>query len=149
MRILEVSLDRATELYQPWQLSRLDALGARRVERAAVGDVDLACRRLEACAPDERRHVAEPHRAHLAAVHESPGLEPPGRHVDDDPLLALAPLDHALVECPGDECDRAMAARGRVAGVVEEDDAEIRAVVVRLADEAAVHVRVAARLVDE
>jgi hypothetical protein len=64
-------------------------------------------------------------------------------------VLALAPLDDALVERPRDERDRPVPARGRVAGVVEEDDAEVGAVVVRLDDEAAVHVRVAARLVDE
>ena len=42
-----------------------------------------------------------------------------------------------------------MPARSRVAGVVEEDDAEVGVVVVRLDDEAAVHVGVPARLVDE
>ena len=41
-----------------------------------------------------------------------------------------------------------MPARGRVAGVVEEDDAEVAAGL-GLDDEAAVHVRVATRLVDE
>jgi hypothetical protein len=40
-------------------------------------------------------------------------------------------------------------AGGRVARVVEEDDAEVGAIVVRLDDEAAVHVRVPARLVHE
>ena len=42
-----------------------------------------------------------------------------------------------------------MAAGRRVAGVVEEDDAEVGGGVVRRDDEAAVHVRVPARLVDE
>ena len=42
-----------------------------------------------------------------------------------------------------------MAARGRVALVVEEHDAEVGAVVVRGRDEAAVHVGVTARLVDQ
>ena len=42
-----------------------------------------------------------------------------------------------------------MPAGGRVAGVVEEDDAEVGALVLRLGDEAAVHVGVAARLEDE
>ena len=42
-----------------------------------------------------------------------------------------------------------MPARGRIAGVVEEDDAEVGFAVVRLDDEAAVHVGVPARLVDE
>ena len=58
-------------------------------------------------------------------------------------------LDDALVERPGHERDRPVAARRRVPGVVEEDDAEVGAVVVRLDDEAAVHVGVPARLVDE
>ncbi len=42
-----------------------------------------------------------------------------------------------------------MPAGSRVPGVVEEDDAEIGAVVVRRAHEAAVHVGVPTRLVDE
>jgi len=42
-----------------------------------------------------------------------------------------------------------VAAGGRIARVVKEDDPEVGAVVLRLRDEAAVHVRVAARLVDE
>ena len=42
-----------------------------------------------------------------------------------------------------------MPARGRIAGVVEEDDAEVRFRVLRLDDEAAVHVGVPARLVHE
>ena len=42
-----------------------------------------------------------------------------------------------------------MAAGGRVAGVVEEDHAEIGVVVVRLDDVAAVHVGMASRLVHE
>jgi hypothetical protein len=57
-------------------------------------------------------------------------------------------LEQALVERPGDERDRAVAARGRVAGVVEEDDAEVAAGL-RVDDEAAVHVGVAAWLVDQ
>src|SRR5438876_11087873 len=41
VRSLEVALDRAAELDQPWELAGLDALGTRRVERAAERDVDL------------------------------------------------------------------------------------------------------------
>ena len=78
-----------------------------------------------------------------------PRLEAPRRDVDDDAVLALAALDDALVERPRDERDRPVPARGRVALVVEEDDAEIGAVVVRRHDVAAVHVGVAARLEDQ
>src|SRR6185295_3635651 len=55
----------------------------------------------------------------------------------------------ALVERPGDEGDRPVPARGRVAGVVEEHHAEVRLGVLGLDDEAAVHVSVPARLVYE
>ena len=78
-----------------------------------------------------------------------PGLEAARRDVDDDAVLALLALDDALVERPGDERDRPVPARRRVAGVVEEDDAEVGAVVLGRHDVAAVHVRVAARLEDE
>src|SRR5205814_22345 len=80
----------------------------------------------------------------------SDAAEPPGGRVDDDLDLARrGPLQPARVERPRDERDRAVSARGRVALVVEEDDAEVGTVVLRLRDVAAVHVRVAARLIDE
>ena len=78
-----------------------------------------------------------------------PGVEAARGDVDDDVVLSFAPLDDAVVERPRDERDRPVAAGGRVARVVEEDDAEVGAVVVRLDDEAAVHVGVPARLVHE
>ena len=57
--------------------------------------------------------------------------------------------DDPLVERPRDERDRPVAASGRVAGVVEEDDAEVGVGVVPGHDVTAVHVGVAPRLVDE
>jgi hypothetical protein len=78
-----------------------------------------------------------------------PRLQPARWDVDDDARLALAPLHDPVVERPRHERDRPVPARRRVAGIVEEDDAEVGAVVVRRDDMAAVHVRVTARLVDE
>ena len=78
-----------------------------------------------------------------------PGVEPTRGDVDHDVVLALLLLDDALVERPRDERDRPVPARGRIAGVVEEDDAEVRFRVLGLDDEAAVHVGVPARLVHE
>ena len=146
---LEVGLDPPAELDEPRQLGGRDVLLEGGVEGAAEGDVDGAAGRLESPRPDERGHVAEPDRAHAAALDLRPRLEAAGRDVDDDAVLALPALDHALVERPGDERDRPVAAGGRVALVVEEDDAEVGAVVVRRHDVAAVHVRMAARLVDD
>src|SRR5207342_3059890 len=68
---------------------------------------------------------------------------------DDDVVLTVRTRDDSLVERPRHERDRAMPTGRRVAGVMEEDDAEVCACVVRLDDEAAVHVRMPARLVDE
>ena len=64
-------------------------------------------------------------------------------------VLALGARDDSLVQRPRDERDRPVTAGGRVAGVVEEHDAEVGTVVVRLDDVAAIHVGVAAWLVDE
>ena len=134
---------------QARQLGGLDPLLQGRVERAAERDVHTRPAALDALCPDERRDVPKPHGAHPAARHGRPRLEPPRRHVHDQPVLALARLDDALLECPGDERDRPVPARRRVPLVVEEDDAEIGSVVVRRDDVAAVHVCVAARLEDE
>ena len=82
-------------------------------------------------------------------AHPRERLETSRRHVDDDAGLPPADRQDAALERPRDQRDRAVPAGGRVAGVVEEDDAEIRAVVLRLGDEAAVHVGMAARLVDK
>jgi len=86
---------------------------------------------------------------HAAAAHVRDGLEPARGHVDDDSVPSLVPLDDTFVERPGDESDRPVPARCRVACVVEEHDAEIGAVVVAGHDVAPVHVGVAAWLVDE
>ena len=59
------------------------------------------------------------------------------------------PVDNPALDRPRDERDRAVAARRRVARVVEEDDAEVGTLVLGLGHEAAVHVGVAARLVDQ
>jgi hypothetical protein len=85
----------------------------------------------------------------MAILHARPRVQPAGRDVDDDVVLALLPLHDPIVERPGHERDRAVPTGGRIAGVVEEDDPEVCAVVVRRDDEAAVHVGVAAGLEDE
>jgi hypothetical protein len=125
--------------------------GAGGVEGAAEAHVhlDLDPRNLQATSPDEGGHVAKTDRSHLPALDARPGLEAAGGDVDDDARLALLLRDDPLVERPRDERDRAVAAGGRVAGIVEEDDAEVGVLVVRLDDVAAVHVRVPARLEDE
>src|SRR5581483_8474521 len=145
VRRLEVGLDRPAELDQPRQLARLDRLLERRVERAAERDVDLAARRPQAPPVDERRNVAEAHRPDAAAVQARDRRQPAGRDVDHN----LRALHQPALDRPGDERDRPVAAGGRVAGVVEEDGAEIGAVVLGLGDEAAVHVGMPAGLVDQ
>ena len=99
--------------------------------------------------PHERGHVPEAHRPDPAVLDGRPRLEAPRRDVDDDAVDALASRDHPVVERPGDERDRPVPAGRRVALVVEEDDPEVGAVVVRRDDVAAVHVRMPARLEDE
>ncbi len=146
---LELALDLPSQLDQARQLGRAHPLLERGVERSPEGDVHLVRTGRHPRRPDEGGHVAEAHRAHQAVLDARPCLEAAGRHVDDDAVHALAALDDPLVQRPGDERDRAVPARGRVAGVVEEDDAEVGAVVVRRDDVAAVHVGVAARLEDE
>ena len=89
------------------------------------------------------------HGAHPPVPHRRPCLEAARRHVHDDPVLSLVPLDDALVECPRDEGDRAVPAGSRVAGIVEEDDAEVGPDVVCRHDVTSVHVGVAARLEHE
>ena len=146
---LELCLDPATELDQARELTRLHPLLERRVERPAERDVDDATGRLEVPRPDERRDIAEADRLDTPALDPRPRLEPPGRDVHDDARLPFAPLDDTGLERPRHERDRPVAARRRVPLVVEEDDPEVGAVVVRRDDVAAVHVRVPARLEDE
>ena len=142
---LQVGLDRPAELDQPREVCGLDALRAGGVERASERDVDPVARRLEVASVHERRHVPKAHRHDATLLDPGNRWQPSRRHVDDD----LRPLDQPALDRPGDECDRPVPTGRRVAGVVEEDDAEVCPFVLRLGDEAAVHVRVAARLVDE
>ncbi len=127
----------------------------RGVERAAVADVaaDLTAPGLDrhVSGEDEGRHVPEADRLHVTAVGVDPGdtREPARRDVDRHGRLGPRDREPAGFEGPGHQRDRPVAARRRVTLVVEEHDAEVGAGVVGLGDEAAVHVGVAARLVDE
>ena len=145
----DLALHGSPELDEARKLRRLDALLDRRIERAAEGDVDGSLGELDALRPDERGNVSEAHRAHAAVLHLRPGVEAARGNVHDDVVLSFAPLDDSSLESPGDERDGPVAAGGREARVVEEDDAEVGAVVVGLDDEAAVHVSVPARFVHE
>ena len=123
----------------------------RRVEGAAERDVghDRSAGRLDGERPcdDVGGNVAEAHRSNPTALDARDGLESSARDVQDDP--AVGRVDHAALEGPGDERDRPVAAGGRVPGVVEEDRAEMGALVVAGQHEAAVHVGMAAGLEDE
>src|SRR5262245_58235732 len=112
---LELTLDPPPELDQPRQLSRLHPLGARGIEGTPERDVDITVADAHRRRPDVRRHVAEAHRTHLAALDAGPRLEPTRWHVDDDAPFAVPGWDDPLVECPGDERDRAVTACRRVA----------------------------------
>src|SRR5262245_50735797 len=146
---LELAIVLPPDLDQPRQLARLDALLERRIEGAAERDVDGAAMDLDPLRPHEGRYVAKAHGRDAVAFHVRPRLEAARGNVDHDVVLALPSLDDTRVAGPRDERDRPVAARGRVARVVEEDDAEVGAVVVRLDDVALVHVGMAARLVHE
>ena len=145
----EVGLDLPAELDQPGDFTGRDALFEEGVERTAESDVDGAPRGLEAAGVHVGGHVAEAHGFHIAVLDARDRLQPSRGTVDDDARLRLGRVDDAALDRPRDERDRAVAARGRVARVVEEDDAEVGAIVLRLRHKAAVHVGVAARLVDE
>jgi hypothetical protein len=122
-------------------------MGARTL--AAVGDVDVQRLRLETLGGDEGRHVAEPDVFHPTAGDGRDHGQPARRRVDDELGLWLRERQHAGLQRGGRERDRAVAARGRVAVVVEEEHAELRPVVDGIGDEAAVHIGMAARLVDQ
>jgi hypothetical protein len=94
------------------------------------------------------RHVAEADGADPpACVPPEPDAGPPGRHVDAE--RARVGRHQPGVGRPGGQGYRAVAAGGGEAGLVEEDRAELRALVVGRGDEASVHPAVAARLLDE
>ncbi len=126
----------------------VEGAAERHVER------DEAVRRPDRDVPreHERRDVPEPDRLDPAVVVEPRRADqPPARHVDRDTDDAVRRHGRkpARVDRPRDQRDRAVAARGRVALVVEEHDAEVRPVVVGRRHERPVHVGVAARLVDQ
>src|SRR5262249_62357993 len=122
-----------------------DPLFDRGVVRAAERDIGVAAGGGQAARMHERGDVPEPHRRDPAVLDPGDSRQPAGWDIDDAPR----PLDASALDRPGYERDRAVAARGRVASIVEEDDAEVSPLVLRLGDEAAVHVCVPARLVDE
>ena len=120
----------------------------RGVDRAAVGHVDRDARglarrgRRRTTARCGRRRLDAP-AAHAHARDDAAGGDV-DRHVD----LAVARRGHRpRLDGPRAERDRPVPARGRVAVLVPEEDAEVGAVVVGRHQEAAVHVGVPARLV--
>ena len=121
----------------------------RRVDRAAVGDVDRVGRRGRPTAAGEHvgGHVAEVTAA-IAPPSRTRARDPARGDVDRELDLAVSGgLDAAGLDGPRGERDRAVPARGREAVLVPEQHAELGAVVVGLHEEAAVHVGVPARLV--
>ena len=126
------------------------------VERAAERHVE---RQQTVAEPD--RHVPREHERRDVA--EADGLdpairveagragEPAARHVDGDVDRAgpRRDRDTTRLDGPRHQRDRPVTARGRVALVVEEHDAEIGPVVVRRRDEPAVHVGMTAWFVDD
>src|SRR5262245_27619905 len=102
----EVALELTSEVDEARELRGIDPFLDRGIEGAAERDVHLASPELDALGPDERRNVAKAHRPDAAVLHRCPRVETAGRHVDDDVVLSLAPLDDALVQRPGDERDR-------------------------------------------
>src|SRR5215217_708154 len=98
---------------------------------------------------DERRHVAEPNPLDLPVPNGRRDRESSGRDVDPELDLGPARRKEPLLDRVGGERDRSVAARGAEARVVEEEHTQVAALGDRVGDEAAVHVSVAARLVDE
>ena len=124
---LEVGLDRPAELDQARQLVGCDALLQERVERAAEGDVHGAPGGLQSSRVDVSGHVAEAHGLDVPVLDAGDRLQPARGAVDDDAGLRLGGVHDPALDRPGDERDRAVAARSRVARVVEEHDAEVGA----------------------
>ncbi len=99
---------------------------------------------------DPGGYVAEGHAGGAARPAVDEGGDPAGGHVDPHPRHAVRRRrDQPRVHRPGAERHGAVAARGGVAVLVPEQHAQVRALVVRRDDEAAVHPAVAARLVRE
>jgi hypothetical protein len=148
---LELVLDLTAELDQARHalLLHRERRFHRGIEGAAEGDVDGQAGGLEPARLHVGGHVREADALDPAVPYRGDGLEPARRHVDDDAGLPPGGFEPAGLERPCDERDRAVPAGGRVARVMEEDDAEVGALVVGLGDEAAVHVRMSAGFVDE
>ncbi len=152
-RALERLLDRAPGRDERGQVvgghAQAEARGGDRgVDRAAVGHVDRDARGLHVARDDERGHVAKGDRLDDPAADANARDDAAGGHVDRDVDLAVARRgQRPRLDGPGAERDRPVSARGRVAVLVPEEDAEVGALVVGRDEEAAVHVRVPARLV--
>ena len=121
----------------------------RSVERATEPDIEgqVAARGRHHHVERERegRDVLEADRRDTAVDHGRVAAEPPRRDVHGDVRPRHAPgLDR-----PCHEGDRPVPTGRRVALIVEEHHAEVRPVVVGWGHEGAVHVGVAARLVDQ
>ena len=155
---LDRALELATEPDERRQVSSLDrqperADVNRRVERSSEREVGVdrpgPGRQGEALNLHVRRDVAKADRLDAPTADPGDRLEPSRGDVDDHTGLGLSSLDETGVDRPRHERDRAVPARGREARVVEEDHAEVGALVVGLGHEAAVHVRMPARLEHE
>ena len=123
--------------------------GNRGVDRAAVGHVDRDARGVRRRA--RRRRTGTLRKATLSTIpplHAHARDDAARRDVDRHVDLAVARRGHRpRLDGPRAERDRPVPARGRVAVLVPEEDAEVGAVVVGRHEEAAVHVGVPARLV--
>ena len=128
--------------------------GQRRVDRAAVGDVDRQRPARGLDLDPAREHVggdvAERDRRDRAALHPHARADPARRDVDRELDLAVhRRRDAPRLDRPRRERDRAVPARRREPVLVPEQHAQLGAGVVGLDEEAAVHVGVPARLVAE
>lgn len=155
LRPAQLMLDPSTERDQVGQVIGHDpqspALGRRKcVNRTAVGYVDLGSGGAHAAGDDIRRNVAKRHTLHQAGSSPHARDDAAGGHVDRDVDLTVLGRPHpARFDRPGAEGDRPVAARGRVAVLVPEQDPQVCATIVGRHEETAVHVRVPARLVAE
>ena len=98
---------------------------------------------------DKGRNVSETNGPHVTVKHRRPSDQPTGRCIYGDTDFAVGSLQTSALERPRYQCNRSVPARGAVAGIVKEDHAKICTGIVRGRDEAAIHIGVAARLVDE
>src|SRR5918999_2820110 len=124
--------------------------GHEGVDGAAEGHVHLDGVRLNTARHHERRHVAEGHALDRACSAPDPRDHAAGGDVDGHVDVAVGGGGHTGgLDRPPPPRGRGGSPRGGVAVLVPEKDAEVRALVVRGHEKAAVHVGVAARLVAE